>query len=123
MLGFLAVMIKKLRLKHALVGAASGGVIGFMIGVAGFGGAVSGLISLGIIGAYLGWNYIQFADIISRGRPEVPNKTQSEDTQITLNELHPADEPRFKHALVGAARGSVIGFNIGSAGLGVQSLD
>ena len=118
MLGFLAVMIKKLRLKHAFVGAASGGVTGFILGIAGFGGAVSGLVSLGLMGAYLGWNYIQFVDTISRGRPEAPNKIQSEDTQITSDELHHADEPRFKHALVGAASGSVIGFNIGSAGFG-----
>ena len=111
-------MIDRPRLKYALVGAAIGGAIGFIIGIAGFGGAVSGLMSLGALGAYLGWNYIQSTDATLRGKPETINTNQSEDIQFTLNEPQPVDEPRFKHALVGAASGSVIGFNIGDAGPG-----
>ncbi len=117
-LGGLTVMIDDPRLKHAMAGAVIGGVIGFIIGIFGFGDAVSGLISIGILGAYLGWNYIQFTNSTPSSMSKMTNTIQSEDTQISQDESHPIDEPRFKHALVGTVIGGLIGFNIGIAGFG-----
>ncbi|MBM08504.1 MAG: hypothetical protein CMF69_02855 [Magnetovibrio sp.] len=105
-------MIEKPQFKHALFGAAIGGIIGFNIGIAGFGSALSGLISLAALGAYLGWGFVQLKNLTPPNGSQIVPVARSEKLEIRQ------DEPRFKHALIGAIVFGMFGFFIGITGFG-----